>query len=128
MKKLCLNIFIIAFFSLLVLFIGNNCFAYDDYKIDKYSIDMTVNEDNTFNITEKITAVFKQRTHGLYRTIPLINNVKRLDGSESQNRVKITDVNVSENFSKKYSDDQAPTFINGILASVVKEKNLNEEK
>lgn len=30
--------------------------------------------------------------------------------------------------SKKYSDDQAPTFINGILASVVKEKNLNEEK
>ena len=30
--------------------------------------------------------------------------------------------------SKKYSDDQAPTFINGILASVVKEKKLDEEK
>lgn len=27
--------------------------------------------------------------------------------------------------AKKYADDQAPVFINGILASVVKEKNLN---
>lgn len=27
--------------------------------------------------------------------------------------------------AKKYADDQAPIFINGILASVVKEKNLN---
>ena len=28
---------------------------------------------------------------------------------------------------KKYADDSAPVFINGILASVVKEKNLNVE-
>lgn len=27
--------------------------------------------------------------------------------------------------AKKYADDSAPVFINGILASVVKEKNLN---
>ena len=37
-------------------------------------------------------------------------------------------INEVVELSKKYSDDQAPTFINGILASVVKEKNLNEEK
>ena len=29
--------------------------------------------------------------------------------------------------SKKYADDSAPVFINGILASIVKEKNLNGE-
>ena len=29
--------------------------------------------------------------------------------------------------AKKYADDSAPVFINGILASVVKEKNLNGE-
>ena len=28
---------------------------------------------------------------------------------------------------KKYADETAPVFINGILASVVKEKNLNKE-
>ena len=30
------------------------------------------------------------------------------------------------NAAKKYADDSSPVFINGILASIVKEKNLNE--
>ena len=34
-------------------------------------------------------------------------------------------INEVVELSKKYADDQAPTFINGILASVVKEKNLH---
>lgn len=37
-------------------------------------------------------------------------------------------INEVVELSKKYSDDQAPIFINGILASVVKEKGLDEEK
>ena len=36
-------------------------------------------------------------------------------------------INEAIELSKKYSDDQAPIFINGILASVVKEKGLEEE-
>ena len=34
-------------------------------------------------------------------------------------------INEVVELAKKYADDQAPVFINGILASVVKEKNLN---
>ena len=37
-------------------------------------------------------------------------------------------INEVVELAKKYADDQAPTFINGILASVVKEKGLEEEK
>ena len=29
--------------------------------------------------------------------------------------------------AKRYADDSSPVFINGILASIVKEKNLGEE-
>ncbi len=36
-------------------------------------------------------------------------------------------INEVVELAKKYSDDQAPVFINGILASVVKEKGLEEE-
>lgn len=36
-------------------------------------------------------------------------------------------INEVVELAKKYADDQAPIFINGILASVVKEKNLEEE-
>ncbi len=34
-------------------------------------------------------------------------------------------INEVVELAKKYADDQAPIFINGILASVVKEKNLD---
>ena len=37
-------------------------------------------------------------------------------------------INEVVELAKKYADDSAPVFINGILASVVKEKNLNESK
>ena len=36
-------------------------------------------------------------------------------------------INEVVELAKKYSDENAPQFINGILASVVKEKNLNGE-
>ena len=37
-------------------------------------------------------------------------------------------INEVVELAKKYADESAPVFINGILASVVKEKNLNGEK
>lgn len=36
-------------------------------------------------------------------------------------------INEVVELAKKYADDQAPVFINGILASVIKEKNLSDE-
>ena len=36
-------------------------------------------------------------------------------------------INEVVELAKKYSDEAAPQFINGILASVVKERNLNGE-
>ena len=35
-------------------------------------------------------------------------------------------INEVVELAKKYADDSAPIFINGILASIVKEKKLNE--
>lgn len=37
-------------------------------------------------------------------------------------------INEVVELAKKYSDESAPVFINGILASVVKDKNLNHKK
>ena len=71
-----------------------------DYIIDNYNIDIVVNEDNTFNITEKICAIFNQPKHGIYRKIPLRNTVTRLDGTTSKNRARVTDIKVSDEFTK----------------------------
>lgn len=37
-------------------------------------------------------------------------------------------INEVVELAKRYSDDSAPVFINGILASIVKDKNLNDKK
>ena len=69
------------------------------YVIDKYDIDMVVNENNTFEITEKITVNFTAPKHGIFRKIPLKNNVTRVDGTKSRNRAKISNISVSENYT-----------------------------
>ena len=103
MRKAKIIALFVAIFSP-VLFNVSNASAYD-YVIDKYDIDMVVNENNSFDITEKITADFKVSKHGIFRTLPLHNEVKRVDGTTSRNRVKITDIAVSEQFTKSVEDD-----------------------
>ena len=70
-----------------------------DYVIDSYDVDIVVNENNTFDITETITAYFNVSKHGIYRTIPLRNKVTRLDGTTSNNRAQISNVKVDNSYT-----------------------------
>lgn len=70
-----------------------------DYVIDKYDINIVVNENNTFDITEIITAYFNVPKHGIFRTIPLRNKITRLDGSTSTNHAQISNVDVDNEYS-----------------------------
>jgi len=67
-----------------------------DYKINSYDISLVVNENNSMNITENIGAYFGTYKHGIFRKLPLKNKVERLDGTVSNNRVKISNVLVSD--------------------------------
>ena len=82
---------------------SNNLYKYRynnyDYEITSYNIDMVVNENNTFDITETITAYFNVSKHGIFRKIPLKNSITRLDGTKSNNRAQITNISVSENYT-----------------------------
>ncbi len=89
----------LVFFCLLICLSCLNVKAYEDYTIDKYDIDIKVNEDNTFDIKETIDANFNIPKHGIFRTIPLKNEVIREDGSSYKNKAKITNVKVNEEFS-----------------------------
>lgn len=75
-----------------------------EYTIDNYDIDIKVNENRTFDITEKIEANFNVNKHGIFRSIPLHGELKRQDGSVSKYHARITDIKVSEEFTKEYED------------------------
>ncbi len=81
----------------------NETYSSYDYVIDKYDINIVVNENNTFDVTEVIDTYFNVPKHGIFRTIPLKNTIKRLDGTTSTNRtqVKNVTVNASNSVSKE---------------------------
>lgn len=70
-----------------------------DYVIDKYDVNIIVNENNTFDITETITAYFNVSKHGIFRTIPLKNTITRLDGTTSTNRTQVKNVSVDNEYT-----------------------------
>ena len=70
-----------------------------EYVIDKYDINIIINENNTFEITENITAYFNVPKHGIFRTIPLKNTITRLDGSKSNNRAQISNLSINNEYS-----------------------------
>ncbi len=70
------------------------------YVIEKYLVDIKVNEDNSLEIEERITANFKVNRHGIIRKIPLKNQVIRLDETYSYNRIKVTNVSVNVDYKK----------------------------
>ena len=77
-----------------------------EYTINKYDINIKVNEDNTYDIEEKITAYFNIPKHGIYRTIPYKNMVTRLDNTKNTNVAKLTNlyVNAPYTLNKNYNN------------------------
>ena len=74
-------------------------YDYLDYTIDKYDVNIVVNENNTFDVTEVITAYFRVPKHGIFRTIPLRNTVTRLDGTSSTNRAQVSNLRVDNEYT-----------------------------
>ena len=77
----------------------NHQYSSYNYVIDKYDINIIVNENNTFDITETITAYFNVSKHGILRTIPLKNTITRLDGTTSTNHTQVTNVSVDNEYT-----------------------------
>lgn len=96
----------ILFISILGFFLYPKVSLAYDYTIDSYMIDINVEENNTFDITEKIAANFKIPKHGIFRNIPYINKVVRSDGTSSNNIARISDISVNATYSLDIDEDK----------------------
>lgn len=75
-----------------------------EYQITSYNTDIKVNENNSYDITEKISMNALIPKHGIYRKIPLINNISRLDGTVTQNRARIKNIKVNDEYDTSTED------------------------
>ncbi|MBS6613483.1 MAG: DUF2207 domain-containing protein [Anaerotruncus sp.] len=81
-------------------------FESEPYYLMHYDVQMEVEENNTYHITEYISANFNQRRHGIIRNIPYKNTVRRSDGSSATVKARIKNVKCNENFDKSYSNGE----------------------
>ncbi len=67
------------------------------YRIKEYLVDIEVDENDVYNITETITADFQpgMDKHGIIRKIPLSMTLSRADGSSAKVKASVTKVAVS---------------------------------
>jgi len=73
-------------------------YSNSEYTINNYHIDIKVNEDNSFDITENIGAYFYVNKHGIYRKLPLTNKVESEAGTSS-NRASVSNVDVNKAYT-----------------------------
>ena len=106
-KKICLFFvtFVLLISSAVPVFAANNFTVYSgkkhpykDYYFESYDVSINVLENNTLEITEKISAYFNTDKHGIYRKIPTTNYIEREDGSKGVTEAKVKNVSVSENY------------------------------
>lgn len=77
---------------------GNKKHPFNDYYFENYDVSINVLENNTLEITEKISAYFNVEKHGIYRKIPTSNSVERADGSSGVTKAKVKNLSVSDNY------------------------------
>ncbi len=72
-------------------------FAYENgYDITHIDMDITVREDNTYDIVETIDVRYEEGAgkHGIIRSIPTDNTIYREDGSIGHTKAKVSDLTV----------------------------------
>lgn len=67
----------------------------EGYVINNYDVSITVDENKKCHVTETIDAYFYEKRHGIYR-----NLAKSIKINDKEEKVKITNIFVSENFEK----------------------------
>ena len=85
MNRKLIGVFLVVLLTMLLIFPNISMADGGRYTIKSYDVNMKVNENNTYDITETINANFTANSHGIIRKIPIKNTVRRLNGIKTTN-------------------------------------------
>jgi len=72
----------------------------ENFYIKNYDIDIQVSSNNVYHIKEAIDVYFTNPSHGIFRTIPTKNTIKRNNGSKYTNSARIENLKATDLVSK----------------------------
>ena len=81
---------------LLLLFSFKNVYAADNYIINNYHVKATINENNTYDIEEKISVEFTKPSHGIFRKIKSTAELLRENGKTDSKKFRITKISAND--------------------------------
>ncbi|HBU12034.1 MAG TPA: hypothetical protein DEB31_04705, partial [Clostridiales bacterium] len=103
MKKVLILLLLIPLLTL-----PRGALAAANSTVTAYNIDIVVQEDNSYDITEQITQEYSAPSHGMYRTLPLRQEAFwQGESGETVQRnqiLRVSDVRVSEQFEQSRED------------------------
>lgn len=75
----------------------------DYYTIENYTVNINVNQNNTLSVSETIEVNFSVNSHGIFRALPTVSQIKNINGegnvvSSKNFRVNYTNINVNETY------------------------------
>lgn len=76
-----------------------------DFTIESYHVDMKVTAQNTYRIEETINVNFPGRRHGIYRDIPLVNDIERLNGSRNRVVARVENIRCDDTYDTSREGD-----------------------
>lgn len=76
----------------------------EDYVIDKYDINIVVNENNTLDVVERMQVYFNNPKHGVVLCRSLTGDFLKFDGSSVKYKAKMSDITVDSQY-KKYTEN-----------------------
>lgn len=101
--KLCRLLPIMVLAALLVCLMPASALAdveyYNGYAITGYDVHVKVNENNVYDITEKISTDFASPKHGIYRDIPVVSQVQWEINNQKVTRTyrpKVSNISVAD--------------------------------
>ena len=104
MKRIIAVLSVLAFLLSFGWFSRITAYADDTLRASNVRVEITVNENNTFEITEIIDIDFATPHHGIIRNIPLINTIIREDGSTGRNNAEVLSVQCNEEYDTEYEN------------------------
>lgn len=70
------------------------------YLIDEYNIVINVNENNTFDIEEKVTVYFNKQVNNFFKKIPLGNTIYNSNGKSIKNRAQVSNIQTKDSIKE----------------------------
>ena len=103
MKKQTVIMLVMILLAGLLFIKPETVWADETLKASNIKVEVTVHDDNSYEITETIDIVFNTPHHGIIRNIPLENRIERENGSTDTTSAYISNVSCNEQYTTSYS-------------------------